>query len=137
MNVEGSNPSWPIKRGNKMANWHPNLYLDLGGSMIGCPKCTTYWGILAFYDLDMSTNFLSIEEALSIRVRCGCGWEGQIEDLQELQPGGWDTIIKWWEKALNYQDRSCIRKRLIPVNSKNVEESLKEQRNNNLREIFG
>lgn len=86
----------------------------------------------------METNFSSIEEALSVCVRCddGC-WEGLIKDLIEISPfGGWNKILKWWEEATQTKLNDCQ----IPVSTtsnKGVEEFLKEQRDRNLRAIFG
>lgn len=121
-----------------MARWYPNLYIDLGGGGIGCPNCKRPWGTMNFFHRDMETNFSSIEEALSVCVRCdgGC-WEGPIKDLIEISPfGGWNKILKWWEEATQTKLNDC--QIFVPtILDRSVEEFLKEQIDNNLRAIFG
>lgn len=120
-----------------MAKWYPNLYRELSGDLVGCPSCKSTWEGMRFVNRDMETDFFSIKEALSVCVRCYCGyWEGPIKNLVELHLGGWNKIIQWWEEATKTKLNDC--QIIVPVSSnESVEEFLKEQKDNNLRAIFG
>jgi len=112
-----------------MAKWYPTLFHELGGLMIGCQNCNTHWGAMAFVS-PIEDDHFSIESAMSALIKCGCKIDF-IKNLQEFEPGGWDKIKEWWEKALN------TKLQVPTIGLRDTEEFLREQTDNNLRAIFG
>lgn len=117
-----------------MAKWYPTLFHELGGLMIGCSSCKLHWGAMSFVT-PIEEDYFSIEGAMSALIKCQCKIDF-IKNLQEFEPDGWNKIKQWWEKILGIklQNSQII---TSSISEKSVEEFLREQRDNNLRAIFG